>query len=157
MQGDWSVTLTETPCTLSRSAEQPPDPVTPPVLAFRCLQGQRGKAVTERFYMKSFEVEEMCLEVFEYRCSQPCVLKVTVGVKGYCIDSRRSTLFFKCIDDVDDVVEEVRLARLHEGVSFVLFLMAEKKGYSVKTVLLNYYSIAGSFAPSLGMLSLIHI
>ena len=127
MQGDWSVTLSEAPCTLSRSAEQPTDPITPPVLAFRCLQGQRGKAVTERFYMKSFEVEEMCLEVFEYRCSQPCVLKVTVGVEGYSIHPRHSTLFFKCIDDVGKVVDDVQLARPHEGVSFVSFLMAEKK------------------------------
>ena len=99
--------------------------------------------------MKSFEVEEMCLEVFEYRCSQPCVLKVTVGVKGYSIHPRHSTLFFKCIDDDGRVVEEVQLARSHEGVSFVLLLMAEKRGYFVKTVRPNYYSIAGSFVPSL--------
>ena len=101
--------------------------------------------------MKSFEVEEMCLEVFEYRCSQPCVLKVTVGVEGYSIHPRHSTLFFKCIDDVGKVVDDVQLARPHEGVSFVSFLMAEKKEYSMKTVLPNYHSIAGSFAPSLEM------
>ena len=109
MHGDWCEKLPRTLCTLSRSVQQPLDPVLPPVLAFRCVTEDDINAVNDEFHESSFEAEETCVEVYEYRCSNPVVLVIAVDVKGYDYDPHRSSLFFLCIDDVGEIVDKIQL------------------------------------------------
>ena len=58
------------------------------------------------------------MELYDYRCSQLAVLVVTVGVRGYGYDPRRSSLFIKCTDDAGKIVKKTQLTVSDDSVEF---------------------------------------
>ena len=124
LHGDWSRTLPRAPCTLSRSDQQPADPAMPPVLVFRCVtKDQDDYSVKEGFEDSSFGAEETCLELFEYRSSQPSVVTVTVDVGELGYDRVSCTLFFKCIDDLGKSVGTMELTVSEQLVRLIIIII----------------------------------
>ena len=121
MSGDsWCETLPRTMCTLSRSAEQPSDSTLPPVLAFRCTTDDAYEDEMEDFEVSTFMTEETWVEVFEYRCSKPWVMRVAVDVTLYGYDPDHSSFFFRCTDDRGQTVQTVHLQVADDGVRSAL-------------------------------------
>ena len=83
------------------------------------------------FEVSTFMTEETWVEVFEYRCSKPWVMRVAVDVTLYGYDPDNSSFFFRCTDDRGQTVKTVHLQVADDGVRsalcfiFVSFLYGE--------------------------------
>ncbi|KAK7478464.1 hypothetical protein BaRGS_00030310, partial [Batillaria attramentaria] len=98
MRGEWFRELPRADCTLSRSPHQPSDKDLPAVLMFRCITEDARKDEHEwaQFERSSFSVDELCLEVYEYRCSEPdSPVQFLIDLQDRDLDSEELKLVLK--------------------------------------------------------------
>ncbi|KAK7478470.1 hypothetical protein BaRGS_00030316, partial [Batillaria attramentaria] len=97
MRGEWFRELPRADCTLSRSPHQPSDKDLPTVLMFRCItEDARDEEEWAQFERSSFHVDELCLEVYEYRCSEPgSPVQFLIDLRDRDLDAEKLKLVLK--------------------------------------------------------------
>ncbi|KAK7478466.1 hypothetical protein BaRGS_00030312, partial [Batillaria attramentaria] len=98
MRGEWFQELPNAGCKLSRSPHQASDKDLPTVLMFRCITEDARKDEKEwaQFERSSFHVDELCLEVYEYRCSEPeSPVQFLIDLRDRDLDAKKLKLVLK--------------------------------------------------------------
>ncbi|KAK7462646.1 hypothetical protein BaRGS_00038297, partial [Batillaria attramentaria] len=98
MRGKWFRELPKADCTLSRSPHQPSDKDLPTVLMFRCIteDARKDEQWWAQFEQSSFHVDELCLEVYEYRCSEPgSPVQFLIDLRDRDLDAKKLKLVLK--------------------------------------------------------------
>lgn len=97
--GAWEVTLPDAGCEFVVLQDQRPQPVLPPVLMVRRLTKQSNRMETNQFEDTTYEFDEICFEMYEYRCVSPCEISCYLNLKGRTFIPDKETLVLKVKDD----------------------------------------------------------